>query len=419
MKRTFIVFLLAMILVLVTGCKEKESQMNLHKRLALGSNFSLIIDDQGHLFGMGSHMYGVLANGVSNFEMTISPISLMDNFQLENDEVFVSVHAGNHHAVALTSKNRVFTWGNYLLKGTNPSEEDYSPSDITDSFNLNKDENIYQIVTGPAQTLILTTNGRLFGFGMNANSELLTKEINSSEDIIENLVSIPVDLTEYFELEDDQIIKISTNMALSKNHRLFVWATFGEEQSLSSVLDPTVKDITDEIEVLEDGEHIIDLPTDYTIKTSNNRYFSVGYYVEFGLENKVMLSYADHSRITSKDIGIRLMKIHSGNLLMIRSNGEILGFGMNENGNLGNSNTESAWNLIFLEDHYMIVEYRILYWDIEFMDREEVIMIDMSKTNTMILTSSGRLFGWGLNRSGELGLGHNSPSYQPTEIIIN
>lgn len=41
------------------------------------------------------------------------------------------------------------------------------------------------------------------------------------------------------------------------------------------------------------------------------------------------------------------------------------------------------------------------------LDDEKVVWISCGGTHSLALTQSGKVFGWGLNSSGELGLGHN------------
>ena len=95
-------------------------------------------------------------------------------FLIPESEIIIVFSAGSNIFGVVTSNNRVFTWGkNYYSQigdGTNINR--YYPVNISDSFNLDLDENIIDIKFGFASTFALTSSGRVFAWGLNGWSQL-------------------------------------------------------------------------------------------------------------------------------------------------------------------------------------------------------------------------------------------------------
>jgi alpha-tubulin suppressor-like RCC1 family protein len=197
-----------------------------------------IIDEHGLLFGMGGTEIESLI-----FEHSDQLIPLNDYFSLEEDEYFISIHASDDNALALTSNHRLFSWGQNAYGETGSGVEEKwvnVPIDITDHFNLSDDEGIAQIIMKPqdqmmnftSASFVLTNKGILYGWGHNyrGNFGLHDQYRNLGIEYYDvniygyYIVSHPYRLNHEFNLGFDEIIvSISPIAALTSYGRLMIW----------------------------------------------------------------------------------------------------------------------------------------------------------------------------------------------------
>ena len=84
--------------------------------------------------------------------------------------------------------------------------------------------------------------------------------------------------------------------------------------------------------------------------------------------------------------------------------GDVLAFGENENGFLGTGGDSLRFE----------ATAPVIFPDME--SGEEILMISSGGHHTLALTSFSRVFSWGGNRYGQLGIGDNEDRYLP-EIL--
>ncbi len=219
--------------------------------LNLGSVNSSAITSTGRVFMWGSNSFGQLGDG-TEINKNI-PIDITQNFKLKKDEKIISLSLGCNHSSALSSTGRVFMWGSNV-NGTlgigiisnkfnviNLPEFDdfiieealnthnkilgtkyYSnvPIDITQNFKLKKDEKIISLSLGFFHSSALSSTGRVFMWGSNSCGEL-----GDGTEIGKNL---PIDITQNFSLEtNDKIVYLSLggyhSSALSNIGSVFLW----------------------------------------------------------------------------------------------------------------------------------------------------------------------------------------------------
>jgi alpha-tubulin suppressor-like RCC1 family protein len=316
------------------------TEQSFERKIASGYEFNLIIDEDGHLYGFGNSMYGVFANGNSNYQINNEPILMDSYFNLQDDEYFRSIHAGENHAFAVTSDNRIFTWGHNLNGQTGVThlmEIISSPIEITPNIGLEDGEDIKEWIQGDFHTIILTTKHRVLGWGNNQDINLGTNQFNIPITIGEYeagpYVLAAADLTSYFDLESDETItSIGLNFALSSRNRIFGWGKTVEKIDD----DQTIQDIT-ELILLEDNENIEKLiDRGNFIQTTNNRYIisvrqtfphiSTVEYTEFHIQNEPA-------------IVIEFLISKYGNSVIIDQDHQVWIFGPNDFANLGTGNT--------------------------------------------------------------------------------
>jgi len=219
--------------------------------------------DGGQVFTKGDNRVGELGDGT--FENKVVAVNITNQFNLEANDEIISVRLGEFHGFALSQNGHVYTWGHnsYGKLGMPTSTNQNQPVDITNNFELEDDEKIIYISTGRDNNAVITNYGRVFTFGVNSYGQLGNGEQNNPW---EETIYLPQDITDGFGLVDDYIIKIELgnnhSMALSNNGEVFAWG-YNEDGQLGTddeqVLSP--KNITDIFE-LEDDQ-IIDVEVGY------------------------------------------------------------------------------------------------------------------------------------------------------------
>ena len=252
----------------------------------------------------------------------------------------------------------MFIWGvnhnGELGDGTEISKS--SPIEITSQFNLANDERIISMSLGINTSSALTSTGRLFTWGINDTGQLGNEENMMTR-------SIPAEITPHFNLSSDETIKsmslgVDHSSALTSTGRLFTWGNndFGQ---------------------LGDGTTINKLmPTDITS--------------QFNLTSGEII------------ISVSLGRSYSSALT---STGRVFTWGQNSFGQLGDGTTDNK--LIPTE---ITSQFNLLNND------TVSLLLSSGVYHSSALTSTGRLFTWGINEYGQLGDGTTINKLSPTEI---
>jgi alpha-tubulin suppressor-like RCC1 family protein len=421
MRKLLLVFGFVGIMLSLVACqKDDVYQVEfITSRLAGGPGYSLVINEHGQLYGMGTQMFGVLANGVSS-NTTLAPTLLNPYFALENAEIFVSVKSGYAHAFALTSKNRLFAWGWNLAgqTGTNLNDEMIlTPVDITEAFNLSENERISQIQTGNHHTILLTSFGRVFAWGENTFHQVGTQLYDEVRGGIP-FVKSPVEITNFFHLdEQDRIIYIGTNQALTLHQHLYAWGIYAITQTGDRSSE--ILDISYTLEAIEELGNVTKLlgAGDF-ILSNHGKVYQLTWIQSFGLNAGLILGF-DQVAI---DNGTLLTTLFSSNyhIVLVKQGVDIIAFGKNTDGNLGNGNQEDVneYQSTALQNGIFSKIYDSFQWDIPWQDGETVLEVFLSENHTLVLTTHQRLFGWGSNQNGELGDVLGQLTYLPQLITL-
>ena len=311
----------------------------------------------GRLFTMGNNNNGQLGNGT--LESSNLPIEITEEFNLEINELIIKICLGDFHAIAMTSTGRVFTWGaNWAGQlGNGSTYTEPRPIEITAAFNLALGETIVDIRAGVYHNAALTSSGRIFTWGENADGQL--------GDGSTDYKTTPIDITANFTLEVDETITgiylgYWHSSALTSKGRVFTWGQNGSGY-------------------LGDG-------------TTNNRYLPTDITAEFNLEVGEII------------ILLSLGNIHSAAL---SSSGRIFTWGANTKGILGDGTENSSYTPLDISHQFTFVE------------NESIIDISLGAFHSSVLTSTGRLFTWGDNQKGQLGDGLTIGIFTPTEVTNN
>jgi RCC1 and BTB domain-containing protein len=195
-----------------------------------GAYHSLALSQTGRVYAWGRNNYGQIGDG-SDVLMHSKTVEVLGF----DDEKVIAISCGLNHSMALTESGRVYSWGNNecgqlgfeyneglideykeKFKGTN------SPKLVEVKDNNGVNVVIQKISCGQFHSLLLSSDGHIYGFGWN-----LYKQVCSKSFKIQN---IP------FKIEySDKIIDIATHSgyniscALTVNGIHLVWGECGEE----------------------------------------------------------------------------------------------------------------------------------------------------------------------------------------------
>jgi len=260
-------------------------------------------------------------------------------FDLNEGEIILSI-TGNRQLFALTSENRVFAWGlnSYGSLGTGDAQEVYTPTDITGNFNLAEGEVILYIDGDFDNSAAITSHGRVFTWGYNSQYQ-----VGDGSQVHRHL---PYDLTPRLFLQtDEMVIDIDFGTAhtviLTNFGRIF---TFGYGNSGQLGMNNPVGHITtptpinnnfslgagDSIQEVEVGSYTI------LILTTQGRLFVTGHdgYGQFGI-GRATPYYAptDITDLLSLEEGDMIIDIQAekNNTIISTANGKVYGLGINDN----------------------------------------------------------------------------------------
>lgn len=141
--------------------------------LSVGLNHSAALTTEGRMFTWGSNSYNQLGDG-DNLSYSSEPIDITSYFNLDNQDMIISISLGGDHSAAITENGLIFTWG-YNLTGQIGNDTNYSsdlPLNITNNLVLVNGERIVQVSLGQSNSSALTSNGHLFTWGYNGSGQL-------------------------------------------------------------------------------------------------------------------------------------------------------------------------------------------------------------------------------------------------------
>lgn len=318
------------------------------------SNYALT--NLNHVYVWGVNGQSQLGLGYVDDDSFIFEPTLVE---FSDTKFFVDIHAGTHHSLALTSNGDVYGWGyNYnAAVGVGESRFEVNSPTLIPIPGLNPEEKVINLYTRIENSYAITNQGRLFGWGRNFYGELGVGDTNSV--FSPTLITIP-----NLSLNEKVIEVVSNSYAtfvLTNLGRLF-----GMGASYSYLIGGNNSDF-------------ISTPTLYTALTLNQ-------------DEKVVQVYMGGNHV-----------------MVLTSSDRLFTWGLNESAQFGNGTNE------------INLEYTIspILVPLTFLNSgESISMISLGKRSNFALTSDGRLFGWGINNNGELGIAASDLELTPVLIPI-
>jgi uncharacterized repeat protein (TIGR02543 family) len=259
--------------------------------MSLSREQSSAVTSNGRILVWGYNVFGQLGDGT--YVNKNMPTETTNIFNLAIGETITNVSLSGFHGLATTSENRVFTWGNNEggALGDGTTEDTNTPIDITNQFNLVVGETITNITLGLFHSSVVTSRGRIFTWGDNRDGQL-----GDGTTIDEH---VPIEITYQFNLIAGETItstsfEAHTSSVLTSEGRLFTWGgndygTLGDGTTIDNYV-PT--EITNQFN-LAIGETITVISLAFThssVVTSEGRLFTWGYNAQGQLGDNTIVS---------------------------------------------------------------------------------------------------------------------------------
>ncbi|KAJ5071671.1 claret isoform a [Anaeramoeba ignava] len=142
------------------------------------SNHVFLLNLNQELFGCGYNKYGQLGLGESMKEKKIQKLTKIQNIPKGN---IIDIQCGDSHSIMLIEdedenpKRKLYSCGHHLNNGLGKNGDTYEFTEIESSlFENDDDDNILDFSVGNTHNLILTSKGKLIGFGSNSFGQLGT-----------------------------------------------------------------------------------------------------------------------------------------------------------------------------------------------------------------------------------------------------
>ncbi|NDI35183.1 S-layer homology domain-containing protein [Chengkuizengella sediminis] len=373
-----------------------KSDYDVMTQISLGDNHTVALDSEGKVYTWGNNEFGQLGLGDGVGEEINRP-QKVENL---SGKTIIQVSAGASHTVALDSEGTVFTWGNNSTGqlGDNTTEQKNEPQEIT--IEVNDGVMITQVTTGRYHTVVLASDGTVYTWGENEYGQL-------GDDTIEQK-NEPQEIT--VEVNDGAMIQeVSAGglhtVALANDGTVYTWGnnesgqlgyqTTGDYQDIPQEVTSLVEKTVEKVSA--GGLHTVALVSDGTVYTWGNN--STGQLGDNTTEQK-----NEPQEITvGVNEGAMIQEVSAGGLhtVALASDGTVYTWGWNFYGQLGDGTSEQK-----NEPQKIIVEVN-----------EGAIITQVSAGSgysTAALASDGKVYMWGLNSWGQLGLGDSAQTTEPS-----
>lgn len=325
-------------------------------------------------------------------------------FNLGGDEI-MSMVGGQNHSMILTKSGAVFTYGDntYGQLGTGDTRSIDSPTSITTAF----EGKVVQIAALGNHSLALTEDGRIYSWGQNNHGQVGNGRIGDGYDVLS-----PMDITNSLGLPaGTRVIEVyaawESSFALTNDGRIFAWGANNQGQLATG--DIGDKSLPTEITFPFDGK-MIKLATDSHVLalTDTGHLYSWGYNdhgqadAGQGGDANILrpIEITDYMQL-GDGVEIEAIGAASNASMVLLSDNTSWVWGQNVDGNLGTGGSREQQPLT-----------RVTW----LAGGDDITQFATGYYSAIVLTESGRVYVWGRNSDGQLGLGHKRNVYAPAEL---
>lgn len=280
--------------------------------------------------------------------------------------------------------------------------------DIVSSITLNEGETVTSIALGASHSSFLTSTGRLFTWGSNSNGQLGDGTYTDSK--------TPKEITRFFNLLLNEtltsvVLGGTNSAALTSMGRLFTWGDVLSDTDPNALIAELPKDVTFSFNLLTD-ESITSIALGYSnfaALTSTGRLFTWGLNWSGQLGDDTSTQKDVPNLITNRfnlspNETIILVSLGGFHSAALTSTGRLFTWGNNWAGQLGDNTTTPSNIPLQITDRFNLLP------------DEMIKSVALGGFHSAALTSTGRLFTWGSNSTGQLGDDLMTLRGSPTDI---
>ncbi len=315
--------------------------------------------------------------------------------------------SSSYHSMAIRSDGKVFSWGNNS-KGQlgNDSTADSNVPVPVNSQGVLSGKKIVQAAMGYHFSLLVSDDGKVFSFGENEYGQLGNNSDKNSK------VPVAVDTTGVLSGKKITMVAAGSDfaLALDSHGKVYAWG-FGShgELGIRNTFKKTVPVAVDTSRALS-GKKIV------AIAAGSNHAVAVddkGMVYTWGgnTYGQLGVNTTKHSEVPvpiyiSRAIGGKtIVAVAAGyhHSLALSSDGKVYAWGDNQYGQLGNHSFENSTVPVAVDTTGVLAG-------------KKVIAISAGANYSMALTSDGKIYSWGRNNRGQLGVMGNIRYNVPTAI---
>ncbi len=332
-------------------------------KISAGVEYSLVLLDDGSVWGWGNNSYGQLGDGTTTSSNVPIQVHGVDDIGYLGD--IIDISAGYYFSLALRSDGTVLSWGknDYGQLGKGDTIDSTTPVEVLDTSGVGSLVDIVQISAGAIHGAAVKSDGTVLVWGGNLNGEL---GIGTSDSLPHPIPTCVLDIDSSGIL--DGIVKISAgteyNLALKSDGTVLSWGANNDGQ----------------------------LGNDTTLSR---------YLPDFVLATDGIDTMRNVTEISACPLGVLFTYGHS---LILKNDSTVWSFGRNDNGQLGINSTEPARTPV-----QVLGEYGTGFL-------ENVIAIDEGREYSIALKSDGTVWAWGNNYFGNLGDGTTNDRLTPVQV---
>jgi alpha-tubulin suppressor-like RCC1 family protein len=374
----------------------KTMQAPRFQKLSTGETHSIGLNTNGQVYSWGSNEFGNIGNGTTSFTPTHP--TLISFTGLQDGEIIRDVFAGQFHTFSVTSNGRVYAWGlnDVGQLGDNSIVNKLTPTLI--SFTgLQDGETIRNVVADESHSLAVTTTGRVYSWGRNSSGQLGDNTLVAKR--IPTLIS-------FTGLQDGETIKNVAaggdssftggghSLAVTTIGRVYAWGknNFGQLGDTTTVVKriPTLISFPDGVTIDN-----VTAGGEYShAVTSTGQVYSWGYNNLGQLGDGTTENKSTPTLISFNGLGsgetIRNVHIGTYHSLAVTTIGRVYSWGYNYIGQLGDGTTENKSSPTLIS-----------FTGLE--DGETVRDVFSGSAHSLAVTTNNRLYAWGYNPFGQHG----------------
>jgi alpha-tubulin suppressor-like RCC1 family protein len=371
---------------------------------------SIAIRSGGSLFVWGRNNNGQL--GLGDSDTRRSPVqigggsvgALISPVQV-GASAWTAVSAGHEHSLAIRSGGSLFAWGrnNDGQLGLSDTTNRSSPVQVGAS-------NWTKIAAGQTASFAISSDGGLFAWGKNDNQQLASASYGITSSPVQIGTSSWTAITAGKGLNGTWEGVASHALGITTNNILFAWGRNDNGQlgilDLVTKSDPTT--VGNNTLLVQSNPAQVGTGQSWTaISTFGWHTLAIrsdGALFTWGHNSAGQLGFNSYGADVNSPVQVgssswTAIAAGSRHSLAITKSGELFTWGQNNKGQLGNGSS-SYWN------YSSPIKIGNSSWT----------AVSAGYSNSLGIRKDGRLFAWGYNSSGQLGVGDTNQRVSPTQV---